>query len=391
MDIFDFIIILIKMAMLLAPILSIVPFIVLLERKMAGWVQLRPGPNRVGPWGLLQGIVDGVKVFLKEDVEPRLADKPMFYLAPILAMAPTLICLSVIPFGPVIKIPETIPYISKFIGGREIALSITDIPVGLIFVFAVSALGVYGIVLAGWSSNSKYSMLGGIRSAAQVVSYDIGLILSVVGIVIFSGSLNLREIAMSQSGGIQHWFIWKQPLGFVIFIIGIFAETNRLPFDLPEGESEITGGYHTEYSSMKFAMFFLGEYVAMITMSALGATLFLGGWLPPVEIGILNFWWGGIISGMIWFTLKVGAFILFFIFIRWTFPRFRFDQLLSIGWKFMIFLGLINVFLTALLYILNAHTIFYLISGVLIILIADLLHGRNRRKELEGYMKLPNI
>lgn len=388
MDIVGLIIIILKIVIFLGPILGIIPFIVLFERKLAGWIQVRPGPNRVGPWGLLQGIVDGIKIFLKEDLTPKLADKPLFFLAPILAVVPAMICLSVIPFGPTITLPDNIPFIGKYISGRTIALSIADIPVGLLFIFAVSSLGVYGIVLAGWSSNSKYSLLGGMRSAAQLISYDIGLIMSVVGVIILSGSLNLREIAAAQDGGLWNWYIWKQPLGFLIFLIAIFAETNRLPFDIPEGEAEITGGYHTEYSSMKFAMFFLGEYMAMIMMSALAVTLFFGGWTAPVNIGLFNAWWGELISGMLWFSVKVGAIIVFYIFIRWTLPRFRFDQLLSIGWKFLFLMGLANILITSVHAIINSSTIFYLIDGVIIIFLFDYFYWKKRRSEINRYIKI---
>ncbi len=387
-DITFLIIVCFKIAIFIGPIIGIIPFIVLLERKMAGWIQVRPGPNRVGPFGLLQGIVDGVKVFLKEDITPKMADKPLYYMAPVLLMAPVLICLSVIPFGPTVIIPKDLIFLGKYIGGRTISFSITDIPIGLIFIFAVSSIGVYGIVFAGWSSNSKYSLLGGVRSAAQLISYDIALLLSVAGVIILSESLNLREIADAQGGGFWNWYIWKQPLAFLIFLTAIFAETNRLPFDIPEGEAEITGGYHTEYSSMKFALFFLGEYLAMILMSALGVTLFFGGWKSPIEFSFLNIWWINIISGMLWFGMKVLIFILFFIYIRWTLPRFRFDQLLSLGWKLLFLGGIINLILTAGLTIAEAPTILYLIDGLIVIFIFDYYYTKKRRREIKDYIKL---
>jgi len=387
MDIFDIIIILLKIGIFLIPVLMIMPFLVLMERKLAGYIQVRPGPNRVGPWGILQTLVDGLKIFIKEDFEPKMVDRPLFFLAPILAIVPTLICLSVIPFGPTITIPPEI----KYIGGRKIPLSIADLSVGLIFVFAVASIGVYGIVLAGWSSNSKYSLFGGIRSSAQMISYEIGFALSVVGVLLFAESFNLREIVEKQQGGLWNWYVWKQPLGFILFITAIFAETNRLPFDLPEGEAEITGGYHTEYSSMKFAMFFMGEYIAMIVMSALGVTLFIGGWQAPVEIGVMKIWWLQAISGIFWFSVKMFFFISFFIFIRWTWPRLRFDQLLNFGWKMMFLLGLANVILTACLILLKAPTIVFFIDGLLLIIIVDYFYSKWRKRKIAKYLKLPTM
>jgi len=327
----------IKIAVVFGIVLGSVPVLVLAERKFLGWMQVRPGPNRVGPWGLLQTIVDAVKLFFKENVIPGSVDRPVYHLAPILVLVPALIVSTVIPFGPVIEIAE-----------QRISLSIADLDLGLVFVFAISSLTIYGIVLAGWSSNNKWSLLGGLRSSAQMVSYELTLALSVVGVLLLAGTFNLREIVDQQRGGFWCWNLVGQPLGFMLFFLSGIAETNRLPFDLPEGESELTGGYHTEYSSMRFAMFFMAEYANVFLMSAIITTLFLGGYHPPFAYRFGATWLDGLI-GFGLFLGKVGALVAVFIWIRGTLPRLRYDQLMALGWKVMLPLAFFNLFATAIL------------------------------------------
>jgi len=330
-------IILLKIIIAFGVLLGSVPAMVLLERKLLGWMQVRPGPNRVGPWGLLQTVVDGAKVFFKETVIPAGVDRPIYELAPMLVMVPSLVVSCVIPFGPVITI-----------AGVQIPLSVADLDLGLLFVFAVASLTIYGIVLGGWSSNNKWSLLGGLRSSAQMVSYEVTLALSVVGVLLLSGTFNLRTIADQQAGGLGHWNVFCQPLGFVLFLIAALAENNRLPFDLPEAESELTGGYHTEYSSMRFVMFYMAEYVNIFLTSAIITTLFLGGFHPPWPYEFHGTWLDGLI-GIACFGIKVGALIVFYVWIRGTLPRLRYDQLMALGWKVMLPLAFVNLFLTALL------------------------------------------
>ncbi|HEV8662092.1 MAG TPA: NADH-quinone oxidoreductase subunit NuoH [Candidatus Methylomirabilis sp.] len=319
---------LVKTLVVLGLVLLTVAYLTWAERKIIGDLQVRWGPSRVGPFGVLQPIADGIKLFFKEDLVPAGADRLMFLLAPALSMVPALITFAVIPFGD-----------SIHLFGRTVDLVITDINVGILYVFAVTSMGVYGIVLGGWASNSKYSLLGGLRSAAQMVSYEMSLGLSVVGVLMLSQSLSLVDIVNAQAGTwhgvIPRWNVFAQPLGFALFLVSANAELNRAPFDLPEAETELVAGFHTEYSSMKFAMFFMAEYANMITASAVATTLFLGGWrgpfLPPV----------------VWFVLKVFAFLFLFIWLRATLPRFRYDQLMAFGWKVLLPLALGNVVVTA--------------------------------------------
>jgi NADH-quinone oxidoreductase subunit H len=293
-----------------------------------GDFQVRWGPSRVGPFGLLQPIADGIKLLFKEDLVPAGADRFLFRAAPVLSMVPALITFAVIPFGDTVRL-----------FGKSVDLVITDINVGLLYVLAVTSMGVYGIVLAGWASNSKYSLLGGLRSAAQMVSYEMALGLSVIGVVMLSQSLSLVDIVNAQAGTwfgvIPRWNVFAQPLGFALLLVSANAELNRAPFDLPEAETELVAGFHTEYSSMKFAMFFMAEYANMIAASALVTTLFLGGWRGPL------------LPPVVWFLLKVGAFLFLFIWVRATLPRFRYDQLMAFGWKVLLPLGLANVVVTA--------------------------------------------
>ncbi len=309
----------------------------LAERKVSAWMQDRLGPNRVGYQGLLQPIADALKFIFKEDVVPGHVDKVLYVLAPAIVLIPSFIVLAVIPFGPPVEVL-----------GRTVQLVIADLDVGILFVFAISSLGVYGIVFAGWASNSKYAMLGGVRASAQMISYEICLGLSVVGVFMVTESLRLTDVVTAQADGV--WFAFTQPIGFLIFVVAAFAETNRLPFDMPEAETELVAGYHTEYSSMKFAMFFIGEYTSMFVFSALVAVLFLGGWdIPFVSEATLRTLgnWGSVL-GFLSFMLKAMAFLFFYVWVRWTIPRFRFDQLMALGWKVLLPLGLVNIVLTAL-------------------------------------------
>lgn len=318
----------VKVAVVLVAFLLLVAYLTWLERKLLGHFQVRLGPMRVGPHGLLQPIADGIKILLKEDIIPANVSKLIYILAPILTFIPALIIVAVIPFGKDITL-----------FGHTIPLLIADFNMGVLYVFAVSSLGVYGLVLAGWSSNNKWSLMGGIRSSAQMVSYEVSLGLSIIGVLMIAGSLSLTEIVAAQDK-VYNWFIVRQPLGFVLYLICAAAELSRAPFDLTEAESELVAGYQTEYSSMKFAMFYLGEYGNMINIAAVATTLFLGGWhgpfLPPV----------------VWFLIKMVAFLFFFIWIRATWPRFRYDQLMNFGWKVLLPLALLNIFITAIIMIL---------------------------------------
>jgi NADH-quinone oxidoreductase subunit H len=313
----------IKVLVVILAVLTGCAYSTWLERKLVAHFQHRIGPNIAGPYGLLQPIADAIKLVFKEDIVPDNAERVTYALAPIISFVPALLSYAVIPFGPAVTIM-----------GRQIDLVISDLNVGILFIFAVTSLGVYGIVLAGWSSGSKYSLLGGIRSSAQMISYEIAYGLSIMGIIVVSGTLSLTEL-VNQQAGFFDWFIFRQPVGFVLYVICAVAETNRAPFDLPEAESELVAGYHTEYSSMRFAMFFIGEYANMIAVSSVAATLFLGGWrgpfLPPI----------------VWFTIKVFLFMSLYIWLRATLPRLRYDQLMNLGWKVLFPLALLNVMATA--------------------------------------------
>jgi NADH-quinone oxidoreductase subunit H len=302
-------------------------FAIVFERKVVGRMQNRIGPNRVGPWGVLQSLADGIKLAFKEEVIPALADKPVYFLAPILSAVPAFLAFSVIPFG---------PEVSLF--GHHTPLQLTDLPVGVLVVFACSSLGVYGIVLSGWASGSTYPLLGSLRSAAQMISYEVGMGLSMVAVFLFCGTMSTSGIVEY-----QHHHPWNfVPLfvSFAIYAVAVVGETNRAPFDLPEAESELVGGFHTEYSSFKFAMFFLAEYINMVTVSALATTLFLGGWRAPWPISL----WDDANSGwwpMLWFTAKVIAIIFVFVWLRGTLPRLRYDQFMAFGWKVIIPINLV--------------------------------------------------
>jgi NADH-quinone oxidoreductase subunit H len=338
----------ILIAVVMGGVLTLVAYLVLLERWISAWMQDRIGPNRVGPWGLLQPLADGIKMLIKEDITPDHVDRVFFLLAPGVAAATALLALAVVPFGPTVALPppqESVEaysaamahYQSAFVTDRCVIAPGVDI--GFLFTFAVTSLAVYGIILGGWSSNNKYSMLGALRSSAQLISYEIPLGMSVLGVVLFSGSLNLETIVQDQVT--NGWNVFYQPLAFLLFLTGAFAECNRLPFDLPEAEQELVGGYHTEYSSMKFGLFFLGEYTHMITTSLMMSVLFLGGWHFG---GLTSFpGWTGWAIRLAVLMAKLGFFIALYMVIRWTIPRFRFDQLMHLAWKVMIPLATVNL------------------------------------------------
>ena len=316
-----FVLMVAKIVVVFGLVLLSFTYLTWLERKILSDIQVRLGPMRVGPHGLLQPIADGLKLLFKEEIVPRAADRTLYLLAPVLALVPAFISFAVIPFGDRIRL-----------FGQSIDLVIADVNIGLLYVFGVASLGIYGIVLGGWASNNKYALLGGLRASAQMISYELSLSLSVVGVVMLSQSLSLVQIVDAQA---RVWFIVLQPIGFLIFLICAVAEINRAPFDLPEAETELVAGFHVEYSSMKFAMYFMAEYANMITVSAMATTLFLGGWrgpwLPPV----------------VWFLIKLFLFIFLFIWLRGTLPRFRYDQLMRFGWKVLLPIALVNIMVTA--------------------------------------------
>ena len=321
---------LVKIIALLFILLTAVAYLVWMERKVVAHIQSRWGPYRVGPHGLLQPLADGLKFLFKEDITPINADRLLYLLAPFLSLTLALLAVAAIPFGP--------------------TFYIADLNIGLLFILAVTSLGVYGIALAGWASNSKYSLLGSLRSAAQMVSYELALGLGLVGVLMLSGTFNLREIVEQQAGfwsfqGIPffpRWNILPQCVGFFVYFTAAMAETNRSPFDLPEAETELVAGFHTEYSSFKFAMFFIAEYTNMVIVSCLATLLFFGGWMGPV----FGPPWLRIILPTFWFVLKVLAFMFFYIWTRGTLPRFRFDQLMAFGWKFLLPVGIFNILVT---------------------------------------------
>jgi NADH-quinone oxidoreductase subunit H len=292
------------------------------ERRVVARMQHRIGPNRVGPQGLLQSLADGIKLALKEDIIPKAADKLVFVLAPIISVTPAFLAFAVMPFGPEVTI-----------FGHETPLQLTDLPVAVLYILAVASVGIYGIVLAGWSSGSTYPLLGGLRSSAQMISYEVAMGLSFVGVFLYAGSMSTSQIVEAQT---QYWYAILLFPSFVIYVISMVGETNRAPFDLPEAEGELVGGFHTEYSSLKFALFFLAEYVNMVTVSALATTLFLGGWHAPFGLTSI---WAGANEGwwpVLWFVIKVLLFIFFFIWLRGTLPRLRYDQFMRLGWKVLI-------------------------------------------------------
>lgn len=329
-----------KIVVVLVITLTSVAYTVLLERKLIGLIQNRWGPSRVGPFGLFQPLADGIKLFLKEDLMPFAVERPLFVLAPIIALGCALVSIAVVPFG------------NMFVYQGVDLFQISDINIGLLVILGITSIGVYGIALSGWSSNNKYSLLGSLRASAQVISYELALGLSLVGVVLRSGSLRLRDIVDTQSAhGLLSWNIWPQFLGFFIYLMAAYAETNRAPFDLPEAESELVAGYHTEYSSMKFAMFFMAEYANMITVSCVATLLFFGGASSPLGNLLPATFGGPILSHLfpvLWFVFKVFCFLFLYIWVRSTLPRFRYDQLMSFGWKWLLPLSMLNIVGTAL-------------------------------------------
>ncbi len=390
---FFLIISVVKIAVVLGILLTALSYIVWAERKLAGHIQNRWGPTRTGPHGLLQPLADLIKFIFKEDPIPDQAQLPIYFLAPFLSMVLGLMSVAIIPFGDKVSI-----------AGQETWLQIADLNVGMLYIFAATSLGVYGIALAGWSSGSKYALFGGLRSTAQMISYELSLSFSVVGPLLLAGTLSLREIVNSQQGYyfgiIPHWHVWPQFIAFICYLISGFAETNRVPFDLPEAEGELVAGFHTEYTSVKFAMFFSAEYAGMVTVSSIATILFLGGWLRPLPwefvgyfpvlfflgfstwllyvafvqdqrlverivlpilamisagVGLLflNDAFRGVAEGVFWFVAKVGFFIFLYIWVRWTLPRLRYDQLMEFGWKFLVPLTIANILATGLIVALN--------------------------------------
>lgn len=318
---FDVIVVLIKCVVMILLLMGAAAYMTLTERVLMARMQLRLGPNRVGPLGLLQPIADGIKLLTKERFQPEGIDYFTYWLAPAISLFMALFAFVLIPVGGTVEI-----------AGHKITLQIADVNGGIVFLLAFSSLAVYGIVLAGWSSNNRYSLLGGLRGTAQMISYEVPMGISLLTVVLAAGTLSLQGIVEAQK---DHWFIWTNPVSFIIYLITAFAETNRAPFDLPEAEHELTAGYHTEYGGMKFAMFFVAEYINILAVSSIAVTLFLGGWLGPWDIPVL------------WFLVKLAFFVFFFIWVRSTLPRFRYDQLMSFGWKVLVPIATINLIITA--------------------------------------------
>ena len=333
----DFVVIpLIKIGVVFGAVSLVVAYLTLLERKVIAFMQVRLGPMRVGPYGLLQPIADGLKLMLKEDIVPSGADRMVFMIAPIITLVPAFIVFAVIPFGPTISIL-----------GRDVSLYITDLNIGVLYVLAVSSIGILGVILGGWASNSKYPLLGALRSAAQMVSYEVALGFSIIGVLMLTGSLSLVDIVESQRDS-GYWNVFLQPIGFILFFICGVAETNRAPFDLPEAETELVAGFHTEYSGFRFSLFFLAEYASMIVITSMAVTLFWGGWLRPFPsvdaLGFLD-----LIPGVVWFGLKVLMFLYLYLWFRASWPRYRYDQLMNLGWLYLLPIAIANVIVTAVL------------------------------------------
>ncbi|MEV7091875.1 NADH-quinone oxidoreductase subunit NuoH [Amycolatopsis sp. NPDC051045] len=357
--------------LLIGPIMTI--FLIVWERKAVGRMQNRPGPNRVGPGGYLQSLADAIKLPFKEQIIPDTADRKVYFLAPVLSAVPALIALSAIPFGPVVSI-----------FGERTMLQLLDLPVSALVILACSSIGVYGIVLAGWSSGSPYPLLGGLRSAAQVISYEIAMGLSIVAVILQAGSLDLAEIVARQQ---PVWFLYLVP-SFVIYLISMVGETNRAPFDLPEAESELVGGFHTEYSSMKFAMFFLAEYVNMVIVSAFATTLFLGGWMAPWPLSLIGNnvlntgWWP-----VLWFFAKMFVLLFGFIWLRGTLPRLRYDQFMRLGWKVLVPLNLVWIVMVTFAKVITWNTASIIIAAVAIFIVVALffyVRASGREEESES-------
>jgi NADH-quinone oxidoreductase subunit H len=337
---------LIKIGLILLIVPLLVAALTLAERKVIAFMQVRLGPMRVGPWGLLQPIADPIKLLLKEDIIPERADRWIFILAPVIVLIPAFIVLAVIPLGPPINVPP-IHILGRTIMINPITPYVTDLNIGVLYVLSISSVGVLGIILGGWASNSKYPLLGALRSAAQMVSYEVALGFSIIGVLMFSRSLSLVNIVEAQKNA-GLWYVFVQPLGFILFFVCGVAETNRAPFDLPEAESELVAGFHTEYSGFRFSLFFLAEYANMITVSAMAVTLFWGGWLRPFpNVQALAFL--DLIPPFLWFAAKVVVFLYFYLWFRASWPRYRYDQLMKVGWQYLLPLAMANVIVTAIL------------------------------------------
>ena len=323
-----------KIGLMLFLLINVVPIMLWIERRMSAFMQDRPGPNRLGPLGLVQGLADAVKFMFKEDVTPSAVDRPLYLMAPAVGLLPALSTFVVLPFGPDITISGvTIPMIG------------TDAAAGVLLFLALSSLGVYGLVMAGYASNNKFSLLGSIRASAQLISYELALTISVLAALRRVGSFHLADVVEYQR---QHvWLVIPQALGFLVFLVAMFAETNRLPFDLPEAESELIAGFHTEYGAMRFATFFMSEYIAMASLSMLASTVYFGGWRMPAFLGLPTEGWLGVIVGLSVLLAKAGLFLLFYVWVRWTFPRFRYDQLMRLGWKVLLPLSILNLLYVA--------------------------------------------
>ena len=333
----------IKSVAVIFVLLTAVAYSVWLERKVSAHIQNRWGPTRVGPFGLLQPLADGIKFIFKEDLTQPYVYKTLYIAAPMLAVVFAITSISVVPFGNWMEIPAIHVGHWLTIDAISTPFQITDLNIGLLVILGITSMGVYGVALAGWSSNSKYSLLGGLRASAQMISYEVSLGLSLVGVLILAGSFSLRDIVEAQRH--LHWNIFLQPVAFFTYLISAYAETNRTPFDLPEAESELVAGYHTEYSAMKFAMFFMAEYANMVTVACLATLLFFGGWLGPVFGPPLL----QMVLPVVWFCLKVFFFMFLYVWVRWTLPRFRYDQLMAFGWKVLLPVAMANVIVTALI------------------------------------------
>ncbi len=329
------VVLVVKVLFVLVVVLTFVAYLTLMERKVLGWIQVRLGPNRVGPWGLLQPLADGVKLIMKEEITVAGANKVIYIIAPLIVVTCALIPFAVIPFAKGLGLESILgPLAQKYALNSGV---ISDINVGILYIFGISSLGVYGVVLGGWASNNKYSLLGSIRTGAQMISYELGLSLSVIGVLMLAGTLSLTGIVEAQDS-VWKWFIFRQPLGFLLFLIAGSAEIARTPFDLLECENELVAGYQTEYSSMKFGLFYLGEYAHLLFLSALASTLYLGGWQGPI------------LPPVVWFLLKTFFFVFLFVWIRGTYPRLRYDRVMNFGWKVLLPVGLFNVMITAFFY-----------------------------------------
>ncbi len=332
---FPVLLVLIKTLLVIVAVLTFVAYLTLLERKVLGWIQVRIGPNRVGPWGLLQPLADGAKLLLKEEITVSAANTVVYIVAPLIVVVCALIPFGVIPFAKGLGLENILgPVANKFDLNTGV---VADINLGILLIFGISSLGVYGVILGGWASNSKYSLLGSIRAAAQMISYELGLSLSVIGVLMLAGSLSLVNIVEAQDS-VWKWFVFRQPLGFILFLIAGSAEIARTPFDLMECENELVAGYQTEYSSMKFGLFYLGEYAHLLFLSALMTTLFFGGWQGPI------------LPPIFWFLGKTFFFVFVFVWIRGTYPRLRYDRVMQFGWKTLLPVGLLNVMATAFVY-----------------------------------------